>query len=63
MHTFVQNSCGGIRSSCFIENYKYFVSAGDDGTMCVWDVYRRVLVKYVGYMIHFTIKWNNVIIT
>ncbi|XP_025206512.1 WD repeat, SAM and U-box domain-containing protein 1-like isoform X2 [Melanaphis sacchari] len=47
VHTFVQNSCGGIRSSCFVRNYKYFVSAGDNGTMCVWDMFRRVLVRTV----------------
>ncbi|XP_060839716.1 WD repeat, SAM and U-box domain-containing protein 1-like isoform X4 [Rhopalosiphum padi] len=47
VHTFVQNSCGGIRSSCFVANYKYFVSAGDDGTICVWDMFRRVLVRTI----------------
>ncbi|KAL4149687.1 hypothetical protein QTP88_003568 [Uroleucon formosanum] len=47
VHTFVQNSCGGIRSSCFMGNHKNFVSAGDDGTMCVWDMFRRVLVRTI----------------
>ncbi|XP_050428558.1 WD repeat, SAM and U-box domain-containing protein 1-like isoform X2 [Adelges cooleyi] len=45
VHTFVHNSRSGVKSACFTANFKYFVSAGDDGTMCVWDMFRKSLVR------------------
>ncbi|XP_050534733.1 WD repeat, SAM and U-box domain-containing protein 1-like isoform X2 [Daktulosphaira vitifoliae] len=45
LSTLVHNSRTGVRSSCFTSDYKCIISAGDDGTMCIWDLFRKSLIR------------------
>lgn len=36
-----------VRTFCYISENKHLLSAGDDGSICVWDLTRKTLKKYV----------------
>lgn len=45
LHTFMHKNLVGVRSICFLSGYNYLVSAADDGSICIWSIDKKVLIR------------------